>query len=173
LVVGKIQKASKLSVVEFKVDKLVFGVKDKRILWVVKLNQAQFLAQSQAIIKAGVDLTRLEEEDVKINGRRISLKLPPVQVINFSYPAEQFQEIKLLSSNAFSTRITLEDQEKFFRDAELDIRNSLEFMDIRRITEDKTRLMLEALLKSLGYTEIFISFREGDLIAKIQEDGIE
>lgn len=170
LVVGKIQKASKLSTTEFKVDKLVFGVKDKRILWVIKLNQAQFLAQSQAIIKAGVNLEKIKEEDIKIDGRRISVVLPHVEVINFSYPAEQFKKVDILTYNMFSTKIDLEDQERFFRDAELDIRNSLQFMDIVETTQQKTRTMLDAMLRNLGYTEVYIDFKEGELITEIPEN---
>lgn len=171
LVVGKIQKASKLSTTEFKVDKLVFGVKNKRILWVIKLNQAEFLAQSQAVIKTGVNLEKIKEEDIVISGRRISVTLPHVEVINFSYPAENFKKIDLLSDGAFSTRIDLEDQEKFFREAELDIRNSLQYMGIVETTQKKTRTMIEALLRNLGYNEIYIDFKEGELITEINLDG--
>lgn len=171
LVVGKIQKAAKLSTTEFTVDKLVWGVKNKRILWFIKLNQAQFLAQSQAVIKAGVNLARIREEDVKINGNRINLTLPHVEVTNFSYPAEKFKKVDILTINAFSTNINLEDQEKFFREAEIDIRNSLEHMGIVEATQNKTRTMVEAMLRNLGYKEIYIQFKDGPLITKISTDS--
>lgn len=169
LVVGKIQKASKLATAEFKVDKLVYGVKNKRILWVFKLNEAQFLAKSQAVIKAGINLEKIQQEDIKISGNSISIKLPPVEVINFSYPAESFQKVDILSNDAFSTKINLEDQEKFFRDAEIDIRNSLKYMGIVETTREKTRIMLEAMLQNLGYKEIYIDFKDGELIPEVEE----
>lgn len=169
LVVGKIQKASKLATAEFKVDKLVFGVKNKRILWVIKLNEAQFLAKSQATIKAGINLEKLKEEDIKIYQNRISITLPPIEVLNFSYPAESFEKIELLTSDAFSTRIDLEDQEAFFREAEVDIRNNLKYMGVVETTQQKTRIMLEAMLRNLGYTEIYIDFKEGQLIPEVEE----
>mgnify|MGYP001815247621 CR=1 FL=1 len=169
LVVGKIQKASKLSTTEFKVDKLVFGVKNKRVLWVIKLNEAQFLAKSQATIKCGINLDKLKEEDIKIYQNRISLTLPAVEVINFSYPAESFEKIELLSSDAFSTKINLEDQENFFQEAEMDIRNNLKYMGVVETTQHKTRIMLEAMLRNLGYNEIYIDFEEGKLIPEVDE----
>jgi len=171
LVVSKIQKASELTTTEFKVDKLVYGVKDKTIFWVIDLNQAQFLAKSQATIKAGIDLAELKEENVDVKGDKINLKLPPVRVINFSYPAETFARLDIFSSNAFANKITLEDQEKFFRDAELDIRNSLKYMDIRETTEKNTKVMMNAMLRNLGYTEIYIDFKRGDLIKEIHMEG--
>lgn len=166
-VVGKIKKASRLATAEFVVDKIVFGVNRKKLLWVINLNEARFVAKSQATIKAGVDLEKLRETDVKIDGKKISLTLPPVQVINFSYPAEKFMKDTIISDDAFMNKITLADQEKYFQDAETDIRNSLKFMDIVPITQKKTSRMLEALLTSLGYEEIYIDFHEGQLIPEI------
>ena len=172
LVVGKIKKASKLATTEFTIDKIVYGVKRKRLLWVVKLNEAKFLAHSKAIVKAGVDLEKLQKEDVDIQGKSISLKLPAVVVINFSYPAELFEMDTLVSTDAFLNKISLEDQESFFQDAEIDIRNSLKHMNIIEATEKKTRLMLENLLRTLGYQEIYIDFHKGELIPEITDEEV-
>jgi hypothetical protein len=169
-VVGKIKKASRLATVEFVVDKVVFGVNRKKLLWVVNLNEARFVARSQAIIKAGVDLEKLKEADVKIDGKKISLTLPAVEVINFSYPAEKFEKDTVISDDAFMNKITLADQEKYFQDAETDIRNSLKYMDIIPLTQKKTTRMIEVLLTSLGYEEIYIDFHEGELIPEITPD---
>jgi len=169
-VVGKIKKASKLSTTEFRIDKIVFGVKDKRLLWLVKLNDAQFLAYSKAIIKAGIDLEQLQEGDVRIEGSKISLTLPAVQVINFSYPAESFKRDSLISKNAFLNKVSLADQEAFFQDAETEIRNNLKYLDIVPTTERKTALMLETMLRVLGYEEIYIEFKKGELIKEIKPE---
>jgi hypothetical protein len=169
-VVGKIKKASKLSTTEFNVDKIVFGVKRKKLLWVVKLNEAQFVAHSKARIKAGIDLQKLQEKDVSIDGEKISLMLPHVEVINFSYPAEDFKRDSLISSDAFLNKISLSDQEQFFQDAETDIRNNLKYLDIVATTEKKTSLMLETMLRALGYREIYIDFKKGELIPEINPE---
>jgi hypothetical protein len=168
LVVGKIKKASKLATTEFTIDKVVFGVKRKKLFWVVKLNEAKFVAHSQAIVKAGVNLEKLKAEDVVINGKSISITLPNVEIINFSYPAERFEMDTLISGKAFLNSISLADQEQFFQDAETDIRNSLKYMEIVETTEKKTRLLLETMLKTIGYKEIYIDFKEGQLIAEIE-----
>lgn len=167
LVVGKVKKASKLATTEFTVDKIVFGVKRKRLVWVINLNEAKFIAHSQAIIKAGIDLEKLKEEDVTIQEKKISLKLPPVEVINFSYPAEKFMRDSIVSHHAFLNKISLADQEEFFQDAEADIRNNLKYMDIVPLTEKKTALMLETMLRLMGYQEIYIDFHKGELLPEI------
>lgn len=170
LVVGKVKKASKLATAEFTIDKIVYGVKRKRLLWAVKLSDSKFLAHSQAVIKAGVNLQKLKKEDVDIQDKMISLKLPAVEVINFSYPSEKFHQDSLISGDAFLNKISLDEQEEYFQDAETDIRNNLQFMGIVETTEKKTRLMLETLLKTMGYQEIYIEFHQGELVPQIAEN---
>jgi hypothetical protein len=172
MVVGKIKRASKLATTEFTIDKIVYGVKRKRLMWVVNLNDAKFVARSQAIVKAGVNLENLKAEDVKIEGKRISLTLPHVEVINFSYPAERFELDKMISKDATLNKISLRDQEQFFQDAEIDIRNSLKYMDIVKTTEKKTRVLIENMLRSVGYEEIYIDFHKGELIPEIKLDEL-
>jgi hypothetical protein len=169
-VVGKIKKASKLATVEFTIDKIVYGVKRKKMLWFVNLNEAKFIAHSKAYIKAGIDLEKLKAGDVEISEKRIKLTLPPVQVINFSYPAEKFSYDNLISHNAFLNKISLNDQEQYFQDAETDIRNNLKNMDIVAITQKKTSLMLDNLLHALGFEEIYIEFHDGVLLPEIKPE---
>lgn len=165
LVVGKIQAASKLATTEFTVDKIVHGTKSKKIAWIIKLNEARFLAYSQAKIKAGIDLSKLKADDIKIGDQSITIVLPPVEVINFSYPPDKFRiDEEVSDTRKFLNKITLEDQEKFFQDAETDIRNNLEYMGIVKTTQQHTKTMLTSLLKNLGYREIYISFKSNELI---------
>jgi len=167
LVVGKIKKASELATTQFTIDKLVYGVKEKNLFWVVNLNKSSFLAESQAFVKAGINLDELTADDIIIEGERISLHLPHVRVITFSYPANRFKEIKEYSHDFAFNRISVAEKEKLFRDAEIDIRNSLKYMDITKTTQDKTRTLFEVLLRNLGYSEIYIDFREGKLISEV------
>jgi len=165
LVVGKIQSASKLATTEFTIDKIVHGTKVKKISWFFKLNEARFLAYSQAKIKAGINLQKIKANDIKIEGQRIDIVLPPVEVINFSYPPNSFRmDEEISDTKKLLNEISIEDQEKFFRDAELDIRNNLEYMGIVETTQEHTRQMLTGLLKAMDYEEIYISFKSDDLI---------
>ena len=129
-------------------------------MWILK--ERQFL----------LNLEKLQKDDLDIQGKSISLKLPAVEGINFSYPAELFEMDTLVSTDAFLNKISLEDQENFFQDAEIDIRNSLKHMNIIEATERKTRLMLENLLRTLGYKEIYIDFHKGELIPEITEEEV-
>ncbi|WP_373493129.1 DUF4230 domain-containing protein [Aquiflexum sp.] len=164
LVVGKIQNASDLATTEFVIDKIVFGTKTKKLAF-FKINEASFMAYSQAKVKTGIDLSKIRESDIRIDGDKIHLRLPPIEVINFSYPPASFVEDSLISNpRIFLNKINIRDQEEFFRLAELDIRDNLQYMGIVKTTQNHTRQMFNVLLGSLGYEEIYINFENDDLV---------
>ena len=151
LIIGKIQQASDLVVTEFLVDKVVFGKKKKNILF-IPVNEASFLAYSRAKIKTGINLERIREEDIQIAGKKITLILPTIEVINFSYPPEDFVEDSLVSNpKQFLNSINLEDQETFFRLAEMDIRDQLPFMGLVETSQNHARKLMCTLLKSFEF----------------------
>lgn len=170
VVVSKIRQASLLATTEFTIDKTVFATRDKKLLGLIKINQADFLAYTTAIVKTGIDLDKLQADDIVIEGKRISLKLPHVEVINFSYPVEKYRIDKEVTQQAFLNKFTIEDYDRFFQQAEIDIRNNLKYLGIVKTTEQKTRAMMEILLKNLGYQEIYITFEEGSLIREISSE---
>lgn len=164
LVVGKIQNASDLATTEFVIDKIVFGTKTKKLA-LLKISEASFMAYSQAKVKAGIDLSKIKEADIRIEGTKIHLELPPIEVINFSYPPASFVEDSLISDpKVFLNKINIRDQEEFFRLAELDIRENLRYIGIVRTTQTHTRQLFQVLLTSLGYDEIYITFKNDELI---------
>jgi len=165
--VAKIKDAAKLATTETVIEKIVIGNKKKKILRIFTLDQARLVCYSEARIKAGIDLKKLTKEDVKINGKQIELLLPAVEVINFSYPFSRFRIDSTLLDNGLFARISISDMEEFYRLAELDIRAQLPYMGITESTETKTRQMMESLLRSLGFVEIYIQFRKGPLITKV------
>jgi len=171
-VVSKIQRASKLATCETTVDKIILATEQKRIIkWLGGRKQAMFLAYSKATIKTGVDLDKLSRDDIKIVEKSITIDLPAVEVINFSYPSDEFKIDTLLTQRTLFDNITLEEREELYRMAEVDIRNNLQYLGIREATESKTRRMMEGLLKNLGYQEIYIHFKPGELITTIDLTG--
>ena len=46
-------------------------------------------------------------------------------------------------------------------------------MGITEETEKKTRQMMESLLRSLGYEEIYITFQKGPLLPKVKIDDLK
>jgi len=125
-----------------------------------KLSNAEFVAYSQAIVKTGIDLTKIKRDDIKIEGNIIELELPAIEVLDFAYPFERYVIDTILSDNDIFNKVDVIDQEDFFRKAEVDIRKHLKYMGITEQTQENTRKMMERLLKNLGYEEIYIEFAD-------------
>ena len=162
LVVSKIQAAAKLATTEVTIEKFVFATKEKKLLFLIKLNEAYFAAQTEARVKLGIDLNKIRKEDVDIKDNAISLTLPPVEVLNFSYPFEKFKEDSTIRDDAFMNRISVFDIEEFYRQGEMDIRSNLQFMGLVDKTKTNTRILLRGMLAGLGYEEIYIDFKPQD-----------
>ncbi|MEL6252849.1 MAG: DUF4230 domain-containing protein [Bacteroidota bacterium] len=153
LIVSKVQASAKLATVEYVLNKYIFGLKKKKFLF-VKLSDANFIAQSEARVKVGIDLSKLKPQDVEVNGKSIKLKLPPVEILNFSYPPDKFEMDTVLSNG----KIKIEDIEIFSRLAEVEIRRDLHFVDIEETGQEKTRLFLSTLFKNMGFEEVLFEF---------------
>lgn len=171
IVVSKVKSAAKLATTETIIDKVVLGTQEKKLLGLIKLNKAYFAANTQATILSGVDLNKLAPEDIKIEGKRIEIDLPHVEVLNFSYPFSKYEIDSSVTRNAFLNRMDVMDHEKFYMLAELDIRNNLQYTGVQQATENNTRSIIEGILKNLDYEEIYITFKEGELITPIDPDG--
>ena len=171
LVVSKIKSTAKLATTETIIDKIVIGQKEREFFGLVSISNSEFVAKSQAIVKTGIDLTKIRPESVKIDGNTIEITLPPIEVIDFSYPFERFEIDHELSDNTFLSKIDVIDQEIFFRRAELDIRKHLKYFGIQKETQKTTRKFMYSMLQNLGYKEIYISFEDTtELIQQVNTD---
>lgn len=159
LVISKIKNTTKLATTKTTIDKVVIGSKNKNAFGLVKVSNSTFVAYTQATVITGIDMNKLQKNDVQIKGRRIELKLPPVEVLDFKYPFDKFRIDPHLSDNKMLSTIDVIDMENYYRKAENDIRKQLPYMGITAQTKINTRKLLESLLSNLGYDEIYISYK--------------
>ena len=163
-VISKVRSAAKLATTQTTIDKLVVGTKTKRLLKLVKISEAQFVASTKAYVKTGVDLEKLKSTDITSDGKMIDIKLPAVEVLDFSYPFKDFKIDSTITGNAFLNRFELIDYEEFYRRAELDIRENLQYTGIIEQTRTNTTRMVRGVLRNLGYEEIYISYYPTDTL---------
>lgn len=158
LVVSKLKNSAKLATVEYVVTKVVSAEKRRLIF-----KDAYFFAETEATIKAGIDLDKLKEEDIVIKGTKINLTLPPIEIVNFSYPASAFKVIDSYtygSSMPIWNGFTLKQRDELFRQGEEDIRSNIKNLGITKTAQDNTILLLTPILESAGFEEIYIYFKE-------------
>ncbi|NIM13988.1 MAG: DUF4230 domain-containing protein [Candidatus Aminicenantes bacterium] len=162
LILNKIKKVAKLATVKFVIKKVVVGKKEKRLAFFIQLKDATFLAYTKAFIEAGIDLNKIEPDDIKVDNKQVELKLPPVEVVNFSYPPEEMKPDMQYTENKFLNKFKLSDIESFYRMAEAEIRAYVNHLGIKEAAETKTRVFMEKLLKQMGFEEIYIHFKSSN-----------
>lgn len=164
-VISKLQSSAKLSTVEYVVTKVISAEKKKL------LSNKYFFAETKAFIKAGIDLNKLQDGDVIIEGRKINLTLPAVEILEFSYPPTAFNVVeKYTGTNGpldFNT-ISLEERDKLYRAGETDIKNSIKHLGIKQTAEKNTQLFFRNILINAGFDEIYIKFKSQN---KIEEES--
>ena len=163
VVVSKLKSSAKLATVEYVITKVVSAKNEKL------LSKTYFFAESEATVKAGIDLNKLREEDIIIEGKKINITLPEIEIISFSYPADAIKVIKgyTYDSKVFTwNNFGLEERDELYRQAEQDIRNSIKDLGITKTAKKNTIKFLEPILRSVGYTEIYIQFKDDENLKK-------
>jgi len=160
--ITKIRSVSKLATAEVVVTKLVGGdLNDRGIKsWFRDINE-KVIFNTEATIKYGIDLRKLSNQDISIKGDSIHIYLPPVEILNFSYPHEKFEQLYPVSHfDKINNRLKIEILDEYFRQAEVDIRKKLKLFNLDSEIEIKTRLFLESFLQKFQFHNVVIEFRE-------------
>lgn len=158
VVISKLKNSAKLATVEYIVTKVISA---KQTKWFAK--DTYFFAETEATIKAGIDLEKLKEEDIKITGNRISISLPPVEIVNFSYPAEGYKVIEKYSDQAAIFKwnsINVKEKDELYRQGEEYIRENFDNLGIKESAQANTRTLLKKILTLSGFEEIYIEFKD-------------
>ncbi len=163
VVVSKLKSSSKLATVEYVITKVI-SAKNERLL-----SKTYFFAESEATIKAGIDLNKLREEDIIIKDKKINITLPEIEIISFSYPANAIKVIEdytydatIFTWNNFGFR----ERDELYRQAEEDIRKRIKDLNITKTAKKNTIKFLEPILRSTGFDEIYIQFKDDENLRK-------
>ncbi len=173
LVLSRIKQVATLSNLEVTMSKIIYGEyeKDFRFLFSkISLADEKFVARTRATVKLGVDLNKIQIEDVEVDGDRIRLTLPPIEITSFDYPAEDFEILHEFSNNPYRV-IGTENIDEFFAVGELTIRDQIDKIGLREKAEARTRAFFNQLLGELGFSVITIDFRpaSGDRLEELRQ----
>ncbi len=160
--VTRVRSAAKLATMEVVLNKIVVSTLNSKKKYWFGNNQNAAVFNTEARVKFGIQLDKIRNQDVSINGDSITLRLPPVEILSFSYPHEKFKEIHPLSNfDAIRNDHTkILELDKVFRLAETDILKKIELLRLRGEAESKTTLFLEQFLNKAGYHNIIITFNK-------------
>lgn len=161
--VSKIRSASKLATTEVVLTKVVSGkINDRNPL---SYANPDVIFNSEATVKIGVDLSKISHKDIYTKDDSIHITLPAVEIINFSYPHEKFDQLYPVSNiDKIVNRDKIEILDDFFRQAETDIRGKIRLLGLREEAEKRTREFLELFLQKYKYDNVVIEFKSDSKI---------
>ena len=156
--VGKVTSLTELGTVEYVVTKIVKA--NDNATW-YKFGDRKILFSCKAILKAGIDLSKLEDSDIQVNteDKTITITLPNAELLSVNLKPEN---IKLIYEKTSITRSSFSNKERdaVLAQGEADILKSVPDMGIFDDAENNAKLFLEAFFKQAGFANVNIEFKK-------------
>jgi hypothetical protein len=113
----------------------------------------------RATIKAGIDLSQLRPEDIKAEGKNITLILPPAKIFSVNVKPEdirtEYEEVGL-----FRNEFTAAERNGLMAQGEVQIRQQIAGTNILKEAESQASLALGNFYRGLGFEEVSIRFAD-------------
>lgn len=152
-ILQQVQNLSQLVTVKYVLQKAV-GREEPAESTLGKLftGQNRVVILAHGVVKAGVDLQRLQPGDLEVDGGRIALRLPPAQIFD-AYLDDQKTEVLERTTGLF--RPFDAQLEQSVRAAAVDdLRRAARNNGILKDADDRAREQLHALLRQLGFDQV-------------------
>lgn len=150
-VVRQIQQLQRLETVNFSMDKIISGERDNPYLPKFLAGDRLLLVVHGEVI-AGVDLSRLQAQDVAIHDKAISLRLPKSEILVTRIDNSKTRVYSRDTGLFSSPDPDLETEVR--QEAERQLREAALQDNILKTADDNARSTLAALLRSLGFTSV-------------------
>ncbi len=151
-----IKEMGALATTEYTVTKIV-KANDNQTWY--KVGDRKILLSVEATLKAGIDLTQLEANDISSTGNSIRIKLPPPKIISVQLLPEkiklEYEEVGLLRSG-----FNQEERMALLAQAEKQIEAAIPETGILETSRIHTRDWITRFCRQLGYEEVHIVFTD-------------
>jgi hypothetical protein len=151
----QVKTVSELSTVQFVIEKVVvLEVPPEGMLAQMFAGENRVLLLAHGIVKAGIDLGRVQPADFQVSDHKITLKLPPAQIIDAYLDDKQTCVIERTTGRFRSFDKNLEQAAR--QQAVDDIRRAARSGGILKEAEDRARAQLTNLFRQLGFQQVEI-----------------
>jgi hypothetical protein len=159
-----LREMSDLATVEYTVTKIIKASDNKT--W-FKIGDRKILMSCEAHIKAGIDMSAINEHSFTINEKNIRVTLPPPKIISFSIPPEGIKT-EYEETGVFRDKFKAADRDALAVQAEKQIRNSIESLGILQQAKVNASLFVTNFFKRLGYENISIDYNANNSLNRLQ-----
>ena len=145
-VVQQVQTLSQLVTVKYVMEKVVV-LED--VQW---FGENRVLLIAHGIVKAGVDFQKMKPEDVRVSGKKISVRLPPAQITDAYLDDHQTRVVERTTG---LLRMFDKDMEQTARqNAVDDIRRSARLAGILKDADERAQAQVKNLFRQMGFEEV-------------------
>jgi hypothetical protein len=149
-----LQKMSDLATAEYVVTKIIKASDDKT--W-YKVGDRKILMSCKASLVAGIDLSKLTEKDIHIDGENITIMLPHAKLLYINIKPEDiktaYREISFFRAN-----FSAQEKDNLAAQAEQQIKESVDSLGILLTAETNASLFINNFLQKAGFKNIRINF---------------
>lgn len=129
-------------------------------LWQQAFGTDQLLLIAEGQVVAGFDLTKIGTDDIVVEGRSVSLKLPPPEILYYGVDEDKTYVYERRTGFLVPTDSTLETEARRLAQEEL-VNWAVEHQAFEK-AEESGIFYLESFLRSLGFVDIEIEVRDGE-----------
>ena len=155
--VQAISEMRQLGLVEYRVRKIVKA--DDEGEW-YKIGDRKILLSCTAYLKAGLDLTSFDMDDVDVDrlAGRVTVTLPHAILLSLDIPAseirQEYDHVTMLRQS-----FSAEERNALLRQGEKQIRDSVPSLGILEKAEENAGKFFESVFSKMGFTTVEVTFR--------------
>lgn len=156
-VVQQVQSLAHLVTVKYVMEKVVVLDDPKFFGGIIPLGENRIILLAHGNVKAGVDLSQLQESDVEIKDRSISITLPPA-VVTDAYLVEQYTQVIDWQTGALRAfDKTLEQTAR--RVAVAEISRGARRAGIEKEANERAQAQMKSFLRLAGFETVNVKTR--------------
>jgi hypothetical protein len=125
------------------------------------LGDRKILMSCKAKIKAGVDLTKIQEGDITVTGNTITIVLPPAEMTSFVMDPK-LTHTEMESVSGLRQRFSQTEKYKYMKQAENAIKRDMKDTKILEDAEQNAAMFLEDFYEQLGFEEVIIEHKKAE-----------
>jgi hypothetical protein len=152
-VVQRIQRMQRLETVVYSMEKIVTGSQDNAYLPRMLAGERILLIVHGEVV-AGIDLARLDESKITVNGRSVEIELPAAEVFSARLDNEKTRVYSRETGLFTTPDPNLESEVR--REAERQIRQAAIDGGVLKTAAENGRLTMSGLLEGLGFESVVV-----------------
>jgi hypothetical protein len=155
--VMEIKDLGELSTIEYTIGKLI-QMDQSDSDW-YKWGDRKLLINTRATVKAGVDLKKLREDDIKIKGNTVEITLPAAEYTSFSMDPN-YTRTEVESISGFRDGFTQKEKNNFMKQGEEAIKRDLVELNILEEARVNAEDIVRDFYHSLGFEKVIVNSKE-------------